>query len=279
MMPMLNATLTPIFSRSLSLTSRRMAHGRAARAKSMRAFHANNPHGISGLDGDIGEKEQGHKPPNPTQSEVATPGAQHDPSSAGFHTLLSGTQLIQGTRALTKVVILMVMMQNQIMALILPFVRRRRVIPNEVLVQPIVVNVMVARELMIFRNVGGSDIRRSQLWWPNPFSTTIFVVIPSVAMRVTWKAEAGLVVCLMIVKDERLTTNPSAYQDPVIPPKVAACKALRIDTQAEEDGSKGGQDPVDSENLGASVIMGELSQLLGCHLGRHGGDWSGGRSG
>lgn len=43
MMPMLNATVTPIFSRSLSLTSRRMAHGSAARTKSMRAFHANNP--------------------------------------------------------------------------------------------------------------------------------------------------------------------------------------------------------------------------------------------
>lgn len=75
----------------------------------------------------------------------------------------------------------------------------------------------------------------------------------------------------------RLTTNPGAYQDPVIPPEVAACQALRIDTQAEEDGSKDRQRPVDSKNLGAAIIVRELSQLLGCHLGRHGGDLRGGR--
>lgn len=80
----------------------------------------------------------------------------------------------------------MVIMQNQTMALILPFVRRRSVIPNEVLVQPMVVNVMVAREWMVFKNVVRSGIRWSQLWRPSPCSTTNFVVIPSVARRVIW---------------------------------------------------------------------------------------------
>lgn len=51
--------------------------------------------------------------------------------------------------ALTMVVTLMEMMQNQTKALVRPEVRRRSVMPKEVFVQPVTVMVMLARTEMM----------------------------------------------------------------------------------------------------------------------------------
>lgn len=128
MTPMLNATVTPIFSLVRSCMSRRIRHGSAASTKSIAAFHA----------------------PRPIQIFVPTRGAQHvPPTMSGSHVLEMGVHCAQGMMALTMVVTLMEMMQNQTNALVRPEVRRRRVMPKDVLVQPVMVMVMLARTEMM----------------------------------------------------------------------------------------------------------------------------------
>lgn len=126
--PILSATVTPIFSFVLSCMSLRIRHGSAASTKSIMAFHA----------------------PRPIQILVPTRGAQHSPPTMlGSHVLDSGVHCAQGMIALTMVVTLMEMMQNQTKALVRPEVRRRSVMPKEVFVQPVTVMVMLARTEMM----------------------------------------------------------------------------------------------------------------------------------
>ena len=63
--------------------------------------------------------------------------------------MLMGVHCTHGMRALTSVTTLMEMMQNHTKALVRPAVRRRSVMPKDVLVQPVTVMVKVARALMM----------------------------------------------------------------------------------------------------------------------------------
>jgi len=203
----------------------------------------------------------------PIQILVPTLGAQHCPSSMGFHVLLSGTHCAHGIAAARAVMTLIVMMQNHTNALVRPLVSRRSVIPNEVLVQPTAVSVKLARLLMMMMKRARSGTFRSQLWWPSPFSTTSTVVSPTVTAMVTW----WRFVSLSALRDEKKgVTDPSAYQNPVVPPELAAGGALGVESQAEEHGGQTGQRPVGGQDERPSVIVWELRELFGCHpYGRH----------
>ena len=169
----------------------------------------------------------------PIQILVPTWGAQHRPSSVGFHVLLSGTHCAQGIAAARAVTTLIVMMQNHTNALMRPLVSRSSVTPNEVLVQPTAVSVKLARLLMMMMKRAESGTFRSQLWLPSPFSTTSAVVSPAVTEMATW----WLFVSLSALQSEKKgVTDPSAYQNPVVPPELTAGDALGVEPQAEEHG-------------------------------------------
>jgi hypothetical protein len=87
---------------------------------------------------------------------VPTFGAQQVPGISGTHVLAIGSHWIQGTAALTMVVMLTDMMMNQTKLLVMPVVSLNRVTAKAVLVQPKAVMVKVARLLRMIKNLARS---------------------------------------------------------------------------------------------------------------------------